>query len=753
MPLMSHLGTTLLIVAIATLVLPAQAAENAKLTGLDTSLNRVPDDVSFYYGKFRTGEQIEKIGKSRAWAKLMESPAVQLALKTYETQKEDPNSPAAQAALMLEDAQTQDMLQLLADMFDDEAFLYADQSLVKTLSFLQKLQRLSHREFGHNKKEQKELYKEVRKIIEQIQETSDPEEKEALFEKIRELHSKENRQTAKPIYQFAAQNLDALTVPSVIFGSKLSDTKRAELNMGKLEFILSMGVMGIASQHPDKDFQGVLSRREINGGKFLVVTITGDMIPWEENHQLMRIAKNDENVRKVIEKLKKEKLVIAIGVQGDYLLASIGPSLDELKKFGQGTPLVTRAEMTRIEPYVGKPITEITYWSKALTTLNFAYKKDADIALKHAAKALEKEKFSQKDKDQILVDLTKIAKEVKGILPEPGAISSVCYMTPTGQEQYVFSWAIGGPAEQPLELINHLGGSPILGLVVSFPLDVETYDMVVGWGDIFWGYFKKYGIPHMPEEKQAKTKEAIELFGPIVAEIHKINREMFLPAFGGEVAIQLDAELTLSTLPEVNQEMPMLEPAIILAVKDRDLMEDALDAYWEAIGDALEVAKTKCDKMANAKMPKYKEVEGKTGTKYIFRLPKKCPVHTEVKPTVGIGKDTLVFAMTPEAAERLMKETPLTYGGVLTDAKKPRVVAGCFAWDNLVTSATPWVMFAVEEGLKKQDQKSPLTPEAIRTQFKTILEVLSVVKNVTVESYYDGNVTIKHSQVKIEDID
>ena len=748
-PLMGWIQTTLLAIVATLLVSPTRAVENPNLAKQDTSLNRVPDDVSVYYGKFRAGEQIKKIANSRAWAKLVKSPAVQLALKTYEVQKDDPDSPISKGALALEDPQIQDALLLLADMFDDEAFIYADQSFVKTLSFLQKIQRFGQREFGHVERDHIRIHDTFRKL----HKVKSSEEREKLFEQLRELHRETSVKQTKRMFRFAAQNLDSLEIPTIIFGSKLSDTKRADENLHKLEFIAQMAQFAIRSQLPEADFSNVLTREEINGSEFIVITVSGKMIPWEADKNLMKVIKEDENARKVIEKIKGENLVIAAGVQGDYLLVSIGSSLDELKRFGKGTPLVSRPEMARLEPYADKPFTEITYLSKELMTLTFAYKKDADVALKSITKNLNETKLPEAEKAQALADVTKIATEVKSILPEPGAIASISYMIPTGQEQYLFSWATGGPNEKPLELLNHLGGSPILGFVGICPLDVEKYDMMVGWVDIAWRYFQRFGVAKMSEGKQAEIKEAVELFGPILAEFHKTTREKFLPAFGGEFAIQADADLTLSNIPEVNKPMPMLEPAIILSVKDADLMGDALESYWKTFGDALAAAATKNKHLAKVKLPEPETVEGDAGKRCVFDLPKRCPVHGEIRPTVGLGRDTLVFAATPEAAERLMKKNPLAYSGVLTDAKKPRIAAACFAWNKLLTAAKPWVMFAVEEGLKELPEDCPLTPDAVRKQAEILLEVLSTVRTVTFESYRDGKVTIQHSQVEIKDID
>ncbi|MGD9126777.1 MAG: hypothetical protein PVH19_05300, partial [Planctomycetia bacterium] len=674
---MPLIATALLMVAAALLVVPAQAAENQKLADLNTSLNQVPEDAAFYLGMFRGGEQIEAIGKSRAWAKLMQSPGVQLALKTYEKQKEEPQSPANKVNMMLQDPQTQDLLALLGDMFDDEAFIYGDASLVKTIALFQKVQRLS--QLSGLESEMKSP-----KLRMKLSESRDMEEIQKLLDQMQNQKKDQMKEVAKLL----VKNIDDIKVPTILFGSKLDDTDRAELNLGKLEFILSMAMMGIASQEPELDLSGVLARKQIDGGTFLVLKLSGNLIPFDEEPEIQKMAEEDENAAKIIEKLKSENLVIAVGTKGDYLLASIGSSTEAIEKFGHHkATLVNRPEMAKLEPYADKPVTDISYASKDLACLLATGDDDLDFGVKMANTALDSAKeLNDQAKAEIREDVTKLHAELKKVWPTVGATASIGYMTPTGSEGYCFQWRTGDPDNKPLELINHLGGSPILGIVAACPLDVETYDAIVYWLGVGHKYFEKYAVPTMSKREQAEYKEHMELFGPLGKEFHKITREKFLPAFGGEFGIQLDAELTLSTIPDIDQSMPMLEPAIILAVKDRDLMDDALEGYWKLINKGVKIAVENCDDMPKTKLPEPKTVKNDAGTMYVFPLPSDCPVHAEVKPTVGLGKDTLVFAVTPEAATRLMTKTPLTYGGALADAKKPRVIATCIGWENLLTA-------------------------------------------------------------------
>jgi hypothetical protein len=62
-------------------------------------------------------------------------------------------------------------------------------------------------------------------------------------------------------------------------------------------------------------------------------------------------------------------------------------------------------------------------------------------------------------------------------------------------------------------------------------------------------------------------------------------------------------------------------------------------------------------------------------------------------------------------------------------------------------------MLGVEEGIKDCPPDCPLPPEAIREQAKTIIEVLSVLKSITIEGYRKGDLLIQHGQAKVKDID
>jgi len=113
---------------------PAAAGDLAKL---DTSLKLIPADAAFYTSMLRNREQFEAIKNSKAWAKIMEMPVVQLGLLMYNAQVQSPGSGPAKLEAVLENPETRKVVDLLADMASDEIFVYGDKNVVGFLELVQ----------------------------------------------------------------------------------------------------------------------------------------------------------------------------------------------------------------------------------------------------------------------------------------------------------------------------------------------------------------------------------------------------------------------------------------------------------------------------------------------------------------------------------------------------------------------------------------------------------------------------------------
>src|SRR6185295_19879840 len=115
----------LVTVATATWLNPAFAADK-----LGNSADFVPADATFYACSMRGKEQLDKILASKAWSKVQNLPAVQMAWQQVQVQLNQPDSPLQ----LLQLPENQELLELGGDMISHESFFYGDKTW---LGFLQ----------------------------------------------------------------------------------------------------------------------------------------------------------------------------------------------------------------------------------------------------------------------------------------------------------------------------------------------------------------------------------------------------------------------------------------------------------------------------------------------------------------------------------------------------------------------------------------------------------------------------------------
>ena len=100
-----------------------------------------------------------------------------------------------------------------------------------------------------------------------------------------------------------------------------------------------------------------LKREKVADVEYLVLRLDGSMIPWSEMPEevLERLKESEAeegDVQKIIDRIKNCKLVVALGVRRNYVLLSIGSSLECLKRLGTGPRLIDRRELKPLEKHV-----------------------------------------------------------------------------------------------------------------------------------------------------------------------------------------------------------------------------------------------------------------------------------------------------------------------------------------------------------------------------------------------------------------
>ena len=98
-----------------------------------------------------------------------------------------------------------------------------------------------------------------------------------------------------------ADNVDAVKVPGMVLGFKVKDTSRVVANLGKLELIAGFAL----EQAPQ--LAECFKRTKIGDKEFLVVTLKGDMVPWDQVplDKFRRLEAEPGDVDKFVDKMRK----------------------------------------------------------------------------------------------------------------------------------------------------------------------------------------------------------------------------------------------------------------------------------------------------------------------------------------------------------------------------------------------------------------------------------------------------------------
>jgi hypothetical protein len=703
----------------------ARPAPASELEKLGTSLNIVPDDASFYSTMLRNREQIEAIANSRAWAKLKSMPVVQMALQMYRAKADDSTSVPGQIEFALQNPEVRKLLALAGDMFSDEVFCYGDATFADFVELAQ------------------EMVGAMRYGPAALQ----------LSGKAEGLN--ENQLQARVLLAALAKNADRIKVPDMVVGFKLSKPEAAREQLAQLE----QAATALLEGHPQ--LKGRLKRSKIGDHEYLVLSLDGSLVPWDQLplDQLKQAEAEPGQADKVIDRLKKMTLVVALGVRDRYLLAAIGSTTDCVARLGGPKRLVDRPEMKPLEKFADRRLTDISYLSKPLAERLANNQKQIDDLLKFLNTALPKAELTADQQARIRKDAAALAADLKRLMPQSGAVMGFSFLVPQGIEQYQYNWSENArvDASKPLSLLRHLGGNPILAAVGRNKITVSDYDLFVKWCKVGYGYFEELALPKMPPHEREQFDKFAKLAAPLLQRIDKAEREMLIPAQAdGEIGIVLDAKLRskhfIAALPATDKAMPMIEPALVLGISDAGLFLKGCDELRTAINgliDALsQIEGTEIPQ--GMEIPEAKATKVAAGTIYGLPLREDWGVDKKIEPNLGVSDTVAVFSISPKQTERLLKSAALKTGGLLAKTDRPLAAAMLLDWAGLIDAATPWVDLAVEQIVEKKGEGAEAA--GIRDQVHTVLTVLKVLRTVTSEGYVEDGAVVTHTLMEIRDV-
>lgn len=719
--------TWALVLSLAFLVLP-QAAPAAELPG--KSLDWTPADAALYLGSFRGREERQRLLESRAWQKLRTLPIVLQLEQQAKAALEDPNSQVFIAGQLLQLPENQELLALLGDLFGQESFFYGSQELGALAELAAEINGASR-------------FAPIFQALQQADEEDDD---------LGELNDAQVRILA--VLQVLNESRDDLDLPTLMFGFGLSNADRAKTQLKRLEVLANLSLA------QSEDWKARFRRQKLGGGEFLTLELDGEQIPWDQI-PFSEFETEPGEFDKLVETLQELELKISLGVRDNFLLLCISPSFEPLEKLGDGPSLRTRPEVERLEPYADRPVTGISYVSEGFMQHVGTNPTDMTELAAAGKEALEDVELDDDAREQLGRDLESVAADLKNMIPPPGAISAIEFSTPSGQESFAFNFGKQPwlETQQPLSLLSHVGGSPLLAWTVRSRPAPEQVEALARWYGLARKYWEQFGVPKLDEEHRADYDLiAPPLFTALEA-LGETTRSKLLPAFDGQFALVVDDELRVPGdklgLP-FDDEMPLPEPAVVYGVKDADLLRSAFAEYRTTLNTFLAaVHKAKPEEAPEHEVPPPQTRASSAGTLYFYPLPEASPV----TPHAGLSATVAVLAITDSFAERVLAESKFV-GAPAPLLARAGDQAGQFVsfdWAATVGLIKPWIhaglRTAGSSGLIGGGDLESDQYRAIASQVDTVLEVLQTLRTISAVTYRDEDVLVTHTTLVGKDVD
>jgi hypothetical protein len=700
---------------------PTRAADNKP----DTSLALIPADAAGYSALLRNREQVDAVARSKAWGRIKELPAFQMAWQLVQAQYNEPDGKLADLRQVLEQQDNRDLLDVLGEAVAQEVFFYSGANWVDFSQLLMQMNRAQ--QFGP-----------LMELLKNPDQQPDP------------------LAGVRSLLRVLAANPDKIKVPDYVIGFKIASTKKAEAQLKRLEALLNI----LAMQLPL--LQDRVKRVQIGGGDFLTLHLDGAMVPWDQI-PFNNVAEAAGEFDGIPKRLQALKLTISLGVRDGYLLLAFGSSTDVLAHLGgKGKRLVDRPELKPLLQAAGRRLTSVAYASKALLSRTELNREDIDsltVLVRHALEAADlppdKRKAIEKDVAGLLTDL-------KNNIPILGASLEFSYLTERGVESHAYRHGEfpGLDGSKPLTLLQHVGGDPILAVVGRSQGTLEGYKTFSKWVRVTYGHVEPIVRDKMDKGAREKYEQISKAFLPLLKRLDEITATLLLPALAdGQAGFVLDARWKSKqwhqAMPPTEKALPMLELAILVGVSDADLLQKAVQDYRKLINDTIaKVRELTPGDAPDVTLPKPETktipaaTEGEKPSKLsVYRLPKEWGLDPQVAVTAGLLPTVGVLALSPGHAERLLASKPLKIdGGPLANAKRPLTGAAYFSWPAFVDAVTPWILFGLE-----QAQLEKNVPVLDRKQIGTLLDALKVFHVSTSTTAVEDGVLVTHSETVIRD--
>ncbi len=756
------------VVVISALSTRVRAAEvPAALAGSGATL--VPADAAFFSATLRAREQFDRFIESNAYAALRSLPAVQRALDSLEEQRAMPGNPLSMADAFLQLPENAQAADLLADMVATDTFVYGEPSCAAFARLIRKVsavaQTVGAMGTGGDDMPADEMLLEddaaneaaargaARTIRCQLDLADQPTE---VMQK-------------RLVVQTLVDNIDLIVVPDVVWGFKTTKAEAARAQLARLEALARAAAEG------NPDLAGAIDRRQVGGGEFLVFTVRGAALPWDElEREFAADCADIDGYDAVIARLRASDLCVALGIVGDRVILSFGDSTAHLARLGEkGEPgLLAQPACAPLLAHAGKPLTAISYASAAMMQSLVQSPDDMRQQLAAFDSVLDDSGLSDEAIAETRAVFERFAAALTQRMPEPGAWAACSFLTDSGYEGYAWDWSRNQPLDgaRRLDLLEHAGGAPLAVVASRLKSDARLVGDVSDFVGGLWSVFVDHGMASLEGEAQDRAEEFAEHVAPIASRLADIVRGKLIPSLAdGQVGFVLDGKSRTkkpqADLPASTEPLPLPEPAIVLPLGDAKLFREGLSDLF-ALGDDAVEALREIDPDAvpdDYQVPDPDKTKVEAGSIWSFALPE-SGLDDQVRPAIGVGDDVAVFSFAPNQAARLLGAAKLETGSQLATFEEPLAGAAAVDVAGIVDAVKPWVVYVTRYGCVREREgtvdadhelaaadETEQARDALRT-VDVVLEVAKCLRAAVAETAFRDGALVTHWRNIIRDL-
>ena len=372
---------------------------------------------------------------------------------------------------------------------------------------------------------------------------------------------------------------------------------------------------------------------------------------------------------------------------------------------------------------------------------------------------------------RLRTDLNSLKKDLRTLLPAPGATLTSSVLTERGYDCYTHSWAENPHMDgsKPLDIMQHLGGTPLVAVIGRTKVLPQDYLMSIKWLTTAHRYFEEFALPTMTPEEKRQYREWMEFAKPLLARLNSANITMLQPAMAdGQHAFVLDAKITsrrwFTGMPQESP-LPMIEPALVYGVSDADLLKKGVAEYRAVADEIVERIREKNPESLppGFKIPDPQAAQYPVGNDLLVSAAARSGRGRSIGARAGLGRNVAVVTISPQHTAELLSSTPFEADGPAGDAKKPLAAATFVDCAGLVEASTPWIEYAVRlvyakthegEGVGlKYGAHDPDELKKTLAQVRSGLEILKVLRTVSSATYIEGKTFVTHTEVHIHDLE